>query len=63
MVLYGHTARVWEARFLPGCIVSVGEDATCRVWNYEGQAMNVFTGHKGKSIWSMAVDVGNTTVV
>ena len=56
MVLYGHTARVWSAMILPECILSIGEDATCRVWSHSGQTLDVFQGHRGKSIWSMAVD-------
>lgn len=56
LVLYGHTARVWLARPLPHCIISVGEDAVCRVWGYDGKIWTTFRGHKGKSIWSMAVD-------
>lgn len=63
LVLYGHTARVWAARLLPNYIISIGEDATCRVWGYDGRTINVFKGHKGKSIWSVAVDRMNKIVV
>lgn len=56
LVLYGHTARVWKAELLPQCIVSIGEDAVCRVWSHSGEVISTFRGHKGKSIWSMAVD-------
>lgn len=48
---------------LPTAIVSIGEDATCRVWNYSGETLNTFRGHRGKSIWSMAVDRKNETLV
>lgn len=63
LVLYGHTARVWMARLLPDCTVSIGEDATCRVWSHVGQALRTFRGHRGKSIWSMAVEKAHTVVV
>ena len=63
-MLYGHTARVWRARFLPGgSIVSVGEDATCRVWNTNGSTKSIFRGHRGKCVWSLAVSKSGKTVV
>lgn len=63
LTLYGHTARVWDARLLSDCIVSIGEDATCRVWTLEGQCLEVVGGHKGRSIWSLAVDCERQVVV
>ena len=63
LTLYGHTARVWDARLLSDCIVSIGEDATCRVWGLQGQCLEVVGGHKGRSIWSMAVDCERQVVV
>eukprot|EP01135_Chromosphaera_perkinsii_P000133 Nk52_evm29s32 gene=Nk52_evmTU29s32 len=37
MVLYGHTSRVWDCRMVEVVgglyAVSIGEDATCRVWD------------------------------
>ena len=63
LVLYGHTARVWDARLLSDCIVSIGEDATCRVWDLNGQCKEVVRGHKGRSIWSMAVDDRQQVIV
>ncbi|XP_065883613.1 tRNA (34-2'-O)-methyltransferase regulator WDR6-like isoform X2 [Dysidea avara] len=63
VVLYGHTARVWDAIILPNGIVSVGEDATCRVWRMTGECVGVIEGHKGRGIWSMGINKSNTTVV
>ena len=60
-VFYGHVARVWDAQFTvsPGTlqehVVSVGEDAACIVWSPTGNIERKFTGHRGKSIWSMHV--------
>lgn len=62
-MLYGHTARVWDSRLLPDCVISVGEDATCRVWGYGGECLQVVEGHRGRSIWSMAVDESSGLVV
>ena len=44
-------------------IVSIGEDATCRVWNYDGQCLSVIEGHKGRSVWSLAIDSDQQIVV
>ena len=63
LVLYGHTARVWDARLLDHCIVSIGEDATCRVWDYQGRCLDIVEGHRGRSIWSMALEENQGLVV
>ncbi|XP_029644930.1 WD repeat-containing protein 6 [Octopus sinensis] len=62
-VLYGHSARVWRARLLTTGIISIGEDAACCIWNAEGQIIQKFKGHKGKSIWSLAIDEEETIAV
>lgn len=62
-VLYGHSARVWDVRLLTSTLVSVGEDSTCCVWNYNGDVLQKFKGHKGKSIWSLSVDEKERYVV
>jgi len=36
VILYGHVSRVWRGLLLPHCIVTIGEDATCCVWDYGG---------------------------
>ncbi|XP_071947066.1 tRNA (34-2'-O)-methyltransferase regulator WDR6-like isoform X2 [Antedon mediterranea] len=60
--MYGHSARVWAARLLSKNIISIGEDATCIVWNYEGKILHKFKGHKGRSIWSLAVNKEETMI-
>ncbi|XP_071793458.1 tRNA (34-2'-O)-methyltransferase regulator WDR6-like [Asterias amurensis] len=62
-VLYGHSARVWDAKILDDTIVSVGEDAVCCVWNNDGDIIHRFSGHKGRSIWSLAVHEDQKTIV
>jgi WD40 repeat protein len=56
IVLYGHLARVWDAHFLHNGVISSSEDLTCRVWNYSGECIQILEGHKGRNIWSMAVN-------
>ncbi|CAC5398690.1 unnamed protein product [Mytilus coruscus] len=55
-VLYGHSARVWDINLLSNVMISIGEDSLCCVWNYSGEVIQKFKGHKGKSIWSLAAD-------
>ncbi|XP_072276700.1 tRNA (34-2'-O)-methyltransferase regulator WDR6 [Pyxicephalus adspersus] len=55
LVLYGHQSRVWSVRFLQGNIVSIGEDSSCIVWNYAGDIVHNFRGHKGGGIRALAV--------
>ncbi|XP_078066061.1 tRNA (34-2'-O)-methyltransferase regulator WDR6 isoform X2 [Mustelus asterias] len=54
--LYGHQSRVWAVRLLEDCIVSVGEDSACIVWSYDGEIVNCFRGHKGRSVRALAAN-------
>ncbi|CAE1265105.1 unnamed protein product [Acanthosepion pharaonis] len=38
-------------------------DATCCIWDHEGKIRQKFKGHKGKSIWSMAISKKEDLVV
>lgn len=62
-VLYGHQARVWRAHLTSTGLASIGEDATCCIWDDEGKITQKFKGHKGKSIWSMAISKKEDLVV
>ncbi|XP_040264605.1 WD repeat-containing protein 6 isoform X1 [Bufo bufo] len=55
LVLYGHQARVWSVRVFPDNIISIGEDSACIVWNYSGDIIHNFKGHKGRGIRAVAV--------
>ncbi|XP_029457114.1 WD repeat-containing protein 6 [Rhinatrema bivittatum] len=59
LVLYGHQSRVWSVKLLSDCIISIGEDSACIVWNYTGDIMHHFKGHKGRSIRAMSVHETN----
>ncbi|XP_041046788.1 WD repeat-containing protein 6 isoform X2 [Carcharodon carcharias] len=54
--LYGHQSRVWSVRLLENYIISVGEDSACIVWSYNGEIINCFRGHKGRSVRALAVN-------
>ncbi|XP_075794511.1 tRNA (34-2'-O)-methyltransferase regulator WDR6 isoform X2 [Pelodiscus sinensis] len=55
LVCYGHQSRVWSVRLLSDCLISIGEDSACIVWNYSGEIVQSFRGHKGRSIRAVAV--------
>jgi WD40 repeat protein len=75
---WGHISRVWTIRFLDHtasstgvCLLSSGEDATCRTWNlipnsergsevvgippYKLLQLSAASSHNGKNMWSLAV--------
>ena len=47
LVVYGHAARVWDAKLLETHFVSIGEDLVCNVWNYDGNVVKTHKGHTG----------------
>ena len=47
LVVYGHTARVWDSRLLEKYFVSIGEDLVCNVWSFEGTLLKSYKGHTG----------------
>nr|XP_003217908.1 PREDICTED: WD repeat-containing protein 6 [Anolis carolinensis]XP_008103645.1 PREDICTED: WD repeat-containing protein 6 [Anolis carolinensis]XP_008103646.1 PREDICTED: WD repeat-containing protein 6 [Anolis carolinensis]XP_008103647.1 PREDICTED: WD repeat-containing protein 6 [Anolis carolinensis] len=62
LVCYGHQARVWSVRLLSDCIISIGEDSVCLVWDYKGEIVQSFKGHKGRGLWAVAVHEGRRWV-
>lgn len=56
LVCYGHQSRVWSVQLLSDYIISIGEDSACLVWNYQGEIVHRFQGHKGRGLWAVAVD-------
>ncbi|CEP20055.1 hypothetical protein [Parasitella parasitica] len=69
LVLFGHTARVWDCQFVDDYLVSISEDSTCRVWkntltaNHNddddedtGDCVACWEGHASKNVWSCAVN-------
>ena len=50
-ILYGHTARVWDAKFLGQFIISIGEDAMCIVWNKCSEIVKKVKSHQGNKVF------------
>lgn len=66
LVLFGHTARVWDCQFVDEYLVSISEDSTCRVWRNtllmpadeddNGDCIACWEGHASKNVWSCAIN-------
>ncbi|KAI7904623.1 uncharacterized protein BX663DRAFT_503002 [Cokeromyces recurvatus] len=68
LVLFGHTARVWDCQFVDEYLVSISEDTTCRVWrntllvkseeddDNNNDCIACWEGHASKNVWSCAVN-------
>jgi WD40 repeat protein len=63
-VLEGHFGRVWAAKFVDTYIVSISEDASCRIWDLETKTcLSVLKGHGPKHVWSLAYCALNSIIV
>ncbi|KAI8973292.1 WD40-repeat-containing domain protein [Mycotypha africana] len=69
LVLFGHTARIWDCQFVNEYLVSISEDSTCRVWRNtllqdkkdendedDGSCIACWEGHAVKNVWSCAIN-------
>lgn len=66
LVLFGHTARIWDCQFVDDYLVSISEDSTCRVWKNtlnvkadeddDGDCIACWEGHASKNVWSCAIN-------
>ncbi|KAG1376263.1 hypothetical protein G6F61_007744 [Rhizopus arrhizus] len=70
LVLFGHTARVWDCQFVDEYLVSISEDSTCRVWKNtlisppdennnneeDSECIACWEGHASKNVWSCAIN-------
>ncbi|OQS02515.1 hypothetical protein THRCLA_05120 [Thraustotheca clavata] len=52
---WGHTARVWDVKFCGLGIITASEDATCRLWGFNGSCLAVLLGHTDVNVWRVAV--------
>ncbi|KAG2372874.1 hypothetical protein C9374_013081 [Naegleria lovaniensis] len=55
-IFYGHNARVWHCKFTKHFIISASEDATIRVWDYDGNCVSTLQGHIGRNVWRIDID-------
>ncbi|PVU95890.1 hypothetical protein BB561_001538 [Smittium simulii] len=60
-ILYGHSSRIWDCIILKEYMVSISEDATCRIWSRDSdnnfKTIGVYRDwHNGKNLWSLAAD-------
>ncbi|ORZ04460.1 WD40-repeat-containing domain protein [Lobosporangium transversale] len=63
---YGHTARVWDCQIVGQYMISISEDASCRIWRNPlltnlssvddmSDCLACWEGHEGKNAWSVTV--------
>jgi hypothetical protein len=67
--LFGHTGRVWDARFVvptdgddsgDELLATVSEDSTVRLWRLpDGSPRAALAGHRGRGIWRCALAGGS----
>jgi WD repeat-containing protein 6 len=50
LILYGHTARIWDCIISKNYIITCGEDTQVRVCNKKGELVKKFQGHIGKNV-------------
>jgi WD repeat-containing protein 6 len=63
-IFKGHTGRVWKAKFADKYVVTIAEDATCRIWDrYSQRCLSVLEGHGFKNVWSLAIDPTKSIIV
>ncbi|XP_024018186.1 uncharacterized protein LOC21397028 [Morus notabilis] len=56
LVLFGHSARVWDCCIFDSLIVTTSEDCTCRVWGLDGKQLQMIKEHLGRGIWRCLYD-------
>lgn len=56
LVLFGHSARVWDCCIFDSLIVTAGEDCTCRLWKLDGKQLQMIKEHLGRGIWRCLYD-------
>ncbi len=57
-------SRIWDFQVFDTFMVSVGEDASCRVWSLEdGTCLTNWEGHEGKHTWRVDVNPSGSLIV
>ncbi|PIA37960.1 hypothetical protein AQUCO_02900069v1 [Aquilegia coerulea] len=63
LILFGHTARVWDCYISDSLIVTAGEDCTCRVWGMDGKQLLLKKEHTGRGIWRCTYDPSSSLLI
>nr|XP_011467078.1 PREDICTED: uncharacterized protein LOC101298466 [Fragaria vesca subsp. vesca] len=63
LMLFGHSARVWDCCILGSLIVTAGEDCTCRVWGLDGKHLETIKEHTGRGIWRCLYDPKSSLLI
>ncbi|PRQ45090.1 putative transcription factor WD40-like family [Rosa chinensis] len=63
LMLFGHSARVWDCCIFGSLIVTAGEDCTCRVWGLDGKHLETIKEHIGRGIWRCLYDPKSSLLI
>ncbi|KAL5700386.1 hypothetical protein ACHQM5_025834 [Ranunculus cassubicifolius] len=63
LMVFGHSARVWDCYISDSFIVTAGEDCTCRVWGMDGQQLFLIKEHSGRGIWRCTYDPKSSVLI
>ncbi|KAF6157499.1 hypothetical protein GIB67_004437 [Kingdonia uniflora] len=63
LILFGHSARVWDCFITESLIITAGEDCTCRAWGTDGNQLMMIKEHTGRGIWRCAYDPRSSLLI
>ncbi|XP_054801986.1 uncharacterized protein LOC129305854 isoform X2 [Prosopis cineraria] len=63
VVLFGHSARVWDCSIFDSLIVTASEDCTCRIWGIDGEQLQIIREHIGRGIWRCLYDPNSSLII
>ncbi|KAF9619934.1 hypothetical protein IFM89_010245 [Coptis chinensis] len=63
LILFGHSARIWDCYISETLIVTAGEDCTCRVWGMDGKQLMLIKDHSGRGIWRCTYDPSSSLLI
>ncbi|XP_028791484.1 uncharacterized protein LOC114747332 [Neltuma alba] len=63
LVLFGHSARVWDCSIFDSLIVTASEDCTCRIWGMDGEQLQIIREHTGRGIWRCLYDPNTSLLI
>ncbi|KAK4273317.1 hypothetical protein QN277_021743 [Acacia crassicarpa] len=63
LVLFGHSARVWDCSIFDSLIVTASEDCSCRIWGMDGEQLQIIREHIGRGIWRCLYDPNSSIII